>query len=105
MVANTAPGRGAGLGLPTALCGTHELHDQPEFMFAQQRVERTDDPDVAADRDSLPHRERFLAAQVPGRDNLIAAAQLVTVLRHTHSMYRPAPTQPRVRRLPPLGVT
>ena len=43
----------------------------------QQRVDGAHDPAVGADRDPLANFERLLATQVPRRDHLLAAAQLV----------------------------
>jgi len=56
-----------------------ELHNQVEFGFAQDRLDRADDPGLCADLNSLADFERPLARQATGRDYFIAAAQLVAI--------------------------
>ena len=50
-----------------------------EFGLAQDWLNRTDDPKLRADLDSLADFERPLACQATGRDHFIAAAQLIAI--------------------------
>src|SRR5207253_1522167 len=62
---------------------TQQLHDQTQLPFAKQRLDRAHDPVVAADRDPLADLERLLATEVPGRDHLLAAPELVAIVRQS----------------------
>lgn len=60
----------------------------------QQRLYRPDDPGLAADHDPLADLER-LAAEMTGRDHLVAATQLVTVLdSHRQKVYQDPSASP-----------
>jgi len=65
-----------------------ELHDQVEFGLAQNRLDRTDDPELCADPYSLADFKRPPARQATGRDHFIAAAQLIATGEAGHQ--RPA---------------
>lgn len=56
--------------------------NQTQLPLAKQRLDQAHDRAVAADRDPLADLERPLASEMPGRDDLLAAAQLVAVVRH-----------------------
>jgi hypothetical protein len=70
-----------------------ELDDQVEFALSQDRLNRTNDPGTAADRDPLSNLERPFARQPAGRDHLLAAAQLVAIRKASHR--RPPTIRPR----------
>jgi hypothetical protein len=59
-----------------------ELNDKPLFRLTKDRLNRTDDADMAADLDSLPHVERLRAVEAPCRNDPLSLAELVSVLRH-----------------------
>jgi len=60
--------------LATGLNGNTPGQTIYSVLYAEsKKFERTDDPDLAADRDPLPDRQRFLPAEMPGRDSLVAA--------------------------------
>ena len=62
-----------------------ELHDKAKFAFAKHRFDRAHDPELAADPDPFADLEPLLTAQMAGCDHLIAATQLIPVVRHRHS--------------------
>jgi hypothetical protein len=71
------PGNALG-GIP------HQLHNEAHLSFPEQRLDYADDPGLAADLDSIADLERLLAAEVAGRDHLVAAANLIAVVDPSH---------------------
>ena len=49
------------------------------FVLAEDRLDGTHDPLQLTDRDPVADLERFLPAQVAGRDDLVAATELIAV--------------------------
>lgn len=70
-----------------------ELHDQVEFGLAQDRLDRTDDPELCADLYSLADFERPLARQATGRSRSLHRRG------GTHSDTRSRPSGPSTIRL------
>jgi hypothetical protein len=63
----------------------HELHDYPQLLLAQERLDRADDSCMAADLERVAHLERSLATEVAGRDHLITAPHLIALTDLTHT--------------------
>ncbi len=55
-----------------------------QLTLTQQRLDAAHDPRPATDHDPITDLERLLAAQVTGRDHLLAAAQLIPVVDRGH---------------------
>ena len=62
----------------------HELHNHPQLLLAQERLDRPDDPGMSADLQPVADLERLLAAQVAGGDHLVATPQLVAISDLSH---------------------
>ena len=62
----------------------HELNDQAQLAFAQWRLDRAHDPGLAAEVDPLVDLEWLLAAQVAGRDHLLAPPELIAIVDLSH---------------------
>jgi hypothetical protein len=54
--------------------------EKAQLGVAWQRLDRAYDRVLAADLDSIAHFERLLAAEVAGRDHLVAAAELAAIV-------------------------
>lgn len=61
---------------------TRELHHKTKLGLPKERLDVANNPGMAADRDPLTDLKRLLAAEVAGRNHLIAAPKLVPVVRH-----------------------
>jgi hypothetical protein len=53
-------------------------------MLAKERFDRAYDPELAADFYAVADLERLLAAEMPGRDDLVAAPQLEAIVETRH---------------------
>ena len=60
------------------------LQDETQLGFPQQRLDRADDRWLAADLESISDFQRLLAAEVSGREHLLAAAELVAIVDPSH---------------------
>jgi hypothetical protein len=69
-----------------------ELNDQPQLALAQDRLDRADDSGLPGDLDPLADLEWLLVAEVAGRDDLVAATQLIAIFERRHR------TRPRYAR-------
>ena len=61
-----------------------KLQDETQLGFPQQRLDRADDRWLAADLESISDFQRLLAAEVSGREHLLAAAELVAIVDPSH---------------------
>jgi hypothetical protein len=59
-----------------------ELNDKPLFRLTDDRLNCTDNADMAADFESLPNLERFRRVKATCRNDPLSLAELVSVLRH-----------------------
>jgi hypothetical protein len=57
----------------------YKLNDKPQLSLTEQRLDRAHDALAAADQEPLPYLERALMGEMSGRDNLVAAAELVAI--------------------------
>lgn len=64
---------------------TDQLHHQSHLGFAKKRLDTPNDPDLAADHQPLANLKRLLPREMPRRDDLIAAPQLVPIEDEIHS--------------------
>jgi hypothetical protein len=55
-----------------------------QLGFTEQRLDRAHDRVLAADLDSIADLERLLAAEVAGRDDLVAVAELIAIVDPSH---------------------
>jgi hypothetical protein len=62
-----------------------ELYDQTEFVLTEKWLYAPHDPGAPADHDPLADLERVFTAHVAGRNDLVAAAQLVAIVRQEES--------------------
>ena len=62
----------------------HKLNHEPLLPLTKQRFDRTHDALAAADHEPLPHLKRALVGEMSGRDNLVAAAELIAIDDGTH---------------------
>ena len=58
----------------------YELNDETEFVLAQEGFDCADDPGLAVDFQPVAHLERLVTHEVPGRDDLVAAAKLIAIV-------------------------
>ena len=59
-----------------------ELHDDVQFLVVELWLDRSHETRAAADPQSLADLQRLVVVQVPGCDDLVAAAYLISVGRH-----------------------
>jgi len=59
-----------------------ELHDQPQLLPAEERLDCPNDAGLTADVDLLSHLEWVVLGQPSGCDDRVAAPKLVAVDRH-----------------------
>lgn len=59
-----------------------QLDDEPLFLFAEQWLDGSDDPGVAADLEPVADFERILRLEVAGRHDRLSLTKLVPVLGH-----------------------
>ncbi len=62
----------------------NELHNEAQLSLTQQRLDRADGSQLAADLQPVADRERLLSAQMTGRDHLVAAPQLIAIVHPGH---------------------
>src|SRR5579884_153589 len=78
--------------LKLALEIASELNDQAQLLLGEERFDVAHDPGAPVNREPLADLERLFAAEVAGRDHLITAPELVSVVRHRRV---PVPRLPR----------
>ena len=57
-------------------------------MLAQERFDCADDPGLAADFKPVADLELLLTHEMPGRDDLVAAAKLIAIVNPSHRQPR-----------------
>jgi hypothetical protein len=62
----------------------HQLHNQAQLALAQQRLDRTYDPGLAADLGPIADLKRLRWAQVASRDHLVPAPKLIAIVNPSH---------------------
>src|SRR6266851_4790336 len=61
-----------------------DLHHDSQLQFTEQRLDRENDSGLAADHNAPANLERLLTAEMPGRNDLLAAAKLVAIAEDRH---------------------
>jgi len=56
-----------------------ELDDKAKIGLVKHRLDGADDPALSTDRDLVAYLESFFPAEMPGGDDLVAAAEFVEV--------------------------
>jgi hypothetical protein len=101
MTACPVVGRGKQNAAPQLLAVvSHQLHDQMYLAVSEERLDAAHDAGLAANLDLVAHLERRLAAQVAGRDHVVAAPQFVAIIDPSHrgfGEYAPAASMNRER--------
>jgi hypothetical protein len=64
------------------LVGAQQLDDEPLLLLAEDWVDGSDDPDLAADFDPVADDERLRLREAAGRHDRVAAAEFVAVEVH-----------------------
>jgi hypothetical protein len=67
---------------------SNELKDTAHLSLAQQRLGRAHDSDLAANLQPIPNLERLVTAQMTGRDDLVAAPELIAIVDPGHGQLR-----------------
>lgn len=62
----------------------YELQDEAQFALAQEGFDCADNPGLAVDYQPVAHLERLVAHEMPGRDNLVTAAKLISIVDAGH---------------------
>lgn len=88
-----------------------ELNDEAKIALVKHRLDGADDPVLGTDHDLVAYLESFFSAEMPGGDDLVAAAEFVEVADRQevclYSLNRRVAARSRsaeaLLSLPPLG--
>ncbi len=67
---------------------SNELNDKAHLSLAQQRLGRAHDSELAANLQPIANLERLVTAQMTGRDDLVAAPELIAIVDPGHGQLR-----------------
>jgi hypothetical protein len=88
-----------GLTCRALAAASDKLYNEAQLAIAQQRLDCADDSQLPVDFQPSADLKRLLAAQMPRRDHLVAAAELVSVVDPSHRQSRRYAHDPQPKRV------